>query len=618
LLASGQSSARSFAQSFVLNGGTNQSVDGFVRLATGTGSTINVAGATTLQRAWGRNTGKYLALDGQLTGSAPLTLSTSYSDSEWASIWINNNANTYNGTLSVVNTSSSSQAAMVLVVGGNTALQYATVNVNGVTGRIASNNGYVDNYGVQFNTGITAPVFGTLTGNGNIQLNEFTSSAGGAAVALTVGGNNSSTNFSGILSGTGSLTKAGTGTLTLSGVNTYSGNTTVNGGTLALTGGLVNSANLTVAAGATLDVSALGSVTLGGSQALYGGGTVNGSVNTTSGTKIYAGTDGGYGTNVFNNDLSLASGAVAYMDVGTTVGGANDRITVAGTLTLNNNILHLKAPSTSANLQAADYTLITSPNTINGSFSAIVWDVAPANAAHYSILMGNNTVTLHYTATTAPTFSVTATPATVVRNQNVLITVTATNGIGDTVSGVQVDASAVGGSSTLSLVEASSSGSVSVWTNSVAVTPDTLAGGKTLSARVQDTASLNPGAVTSLTVAVGNDVWNGAGIDNNFSSNLNWTNQLAPGYVGDSLEFAGTVNLSPNVDNNYTVTGITFDSSAGSFNIGGNALTLSGSGSIVNNSANPQTLNVSLLDNGNGGGLTKTGNGGHVGLDCAV
>ena len=61
------------------------------------------------------------------------------------------------------------------------------------------------------------------------------------------------------------------------------------------------------------------------------------------------------------------------------------------------------------------------------------------------------------------------------------------------------------------------------------------------------------------------------------------------------------------MDNNYTVTGITFDSDAGSFNIGGNTLTLSGSGSIVNNSANPQTLNVPLADSG--GGITKTGNG---------
>jgi autotransporter-associated beta strand protein len=51
--------------------------------------------------------------------------------------------------------------------------------------------------------------------------------------ALSIGGNNGSTTYSGTLSGGGSLTKNGTGTLTLSASNTYSGLTTVSGGTLA-------------------------------------------------------------------------------------------------------------------------------------------------------------------------------------------------------------------------------------------------------------------------------------------------------------------------------------------------------------------------------------------------
>lgn len=52
---------------------------------------------------------------------------------------------------------------------------------------------------------------------------------------LTVGGNNSTTPFSGILSGAGgSLTKVGTGTITLTGANTFTGATTVSAGTLLL------------------------------------------------------------------------------------------------------------------------------------------------------------------------------------------------------------------------------------------------------------------------------------------------------------------------------------------------------------------------------------------------
>ena len=132
------------------------------------------------------------------------------------------------------------------------------------------------------------------------------------------------------------------------------------------------------------------------------------------------------------------------MDVGTLAAGSNDLVTVAGTLTLNNNILHLNAPAGST-LEAADYTLFTSPNTISGSFAGISWDVAPVNAGHYSIVTGANTVTLHYSAFTAPAAVGTATPATAVHNQTVLITVTATNGIGGTVTNVVVDASPVRG-----------------------------------------------------------------------------------------------------------------------------------------------------------------------------
>ena len=53
---------------------------------------------------------------------------------------------------------------------------------------------------------------------------------------MSVGANNASTSYTGVLSGSGSLTKTGTGGLTLGGsaANTFSGLTSVTAGTLNL------------------------------------------------------------------------------------------------------------------------------------------------------------------------------------------------------------------------------------------------------------------------------------------------------------------------------------------------------------------------------------------------
>jgi len=107
---------------------------------------------------------------------------------------------------------------------------------------------------------------GNVVVNGTLDLNGFSEGINGLSgsgvvdntaasgpARLTVGGNNQSSNFSGILQNSGSfatldLIKEGNGTLTLSGPNTYTGTTTLNGGTLALS----NVAALSTTAGLTL------------------------------------------------------------------------------------------------------------------------------------------------------------------------------------------------------------------------------------------------------------------------------------------------------------------------------------------------------------------------------
>lgn len=87
----------------------------------------------------------------------------------------------------------------------------------------------------------------SIAGTGTITLGSGT---------LTVSGNNSSTIFSGSISGSGGLAKTGTGTLTLTGVNNYTGTTTVTRGVLiAAPGGttsVLNPASALVVGGTTV------------------------------------------------------------------------------------------------------------------------------------------------------------------------------------------------------------------------------------------------------------------------------------------------------------------------------------------------------------------------------
>ena len=75
----------------------------------------------------------------------------------------------------------------------------------------------------------------SLSGSGGVEL--------ASSIILTTGDSGNDT-VSGVISGSGFLTKEGTGILTLSGSNTYSGNTTISTGTLKLTGTLSDSTDV--------------------------------------------------------------------------------------------------------------------------------------------------------------------------------------------------------------------------------------------------------------------------------------------------------------------------------------------------------------------------------------
>ena len=88
-------------------------------------------------------------------------------------------------------------------------------------------------------------------------------------MTLSVGDNNASTTYSGILSGPGSLTKVGSGELELTDNNTYTGPTTNNAGKLIVNGSLVSP--VTVNSGVLGGTGTLSTVTISPSGAIAPG-----------------------------------------------------------------------------------------------------------------------------------------------------------------------------------------------------------------------------------------------------------------------------------------------------------------------------------------------------------
>lgn len=142
---------------------------------------------------------------------------------------------------------------------------------------------------------------------------------------LTVGGDNASSVFAGVIAGASTLTKTGAGVLTLSGTNILAGPVTVNGGVLRFAPGSSSSAtSVTVNAGSTCIVdtvssviSSAGEVSLNHSGSNYGVIFLSNGVNQSVGTLLLngvsqpAGTWGHSGSgSTFTNDSYFAGSGV--------------------------------------------------------------------------------------------------------------------------------------------------------------------------------------------------------------------------------------------------------------------------------------------------------------------
>ena len=266
-------------------------------------------------------------------------------------------------------------------------------------------------------------VIGGLAGAGNVLL---------GSAQLTVGANDSTTLFSGIISGTGKLVKSGSGTLTLAGNSVYSGDTeilagtlvvmadanlgatsgrlTFNGGTLATASSFATSRNVSLLQAGTIDVAesttlslsgevsgagalikaGAGSLTLSGNNS-YGGGTeLRGGRLSVSADANLGAASGGLTFNggtlattaSFDTSRSVTLQQTGLFDVaenttlgltGVVSGAGNLRKTGAGTLRLDN------AGNGYSNTLVEAGTLIGNAGSISGNISnagTVVFDQA--------------------------------------------------------------------------------------------------------------------------------------------------------------------------------------------------------------------------------------------------
>ena len=218
-----------------------------------------------------------------------------------------------NGATPTVATVSMNITGGTVAVGHDTALGIGAVNLNTATGtlRSADANARTLANPVTYSTNFTlgSPTTGNLLFTGPVNV-------GGGAKDFNV--QNAITEFSGIISGSGTLirSKSGPGTLIFSGANTYPGTTAVNAGTL-----LVN--NTSGSGTGTTAVTVAEAATLGGS------GAISGTVTTSGPTaKIAPGNSTGA---LSIGSLNLSAGGTVEIQIDDSATPKNDKLVITGT-----------------------------------------------------------------------------------------------------------------------------------------------------------------------------------------------------------------------------------------------------------------------------------------------
>ena len=285
----------------------------------------------------------------------------------------------------------------ILTLAGNSTYSGATlVNMGtlqaGIANAFSASSAYTVASGAILGLNGFNQTIGSLAGAGAVTL-------GGAT--LTTGNDNTSTTFSGTISGAGGLTKIGTGVLTLAGANTFTGGTTLNAGGLIVSGslaaGVVNNGGSLLVSGSvagTVVQSAGSTVLSGGTLGAFmasGGtvslnGTVAGTVNVNNGATLSGnGTFGGLaangatlapgnsiGTFTVNGNVTQVGGVY---QVEVNPQGQSDQIVASGTATINGGTVQMLAQS-GTYARNTTYTILRANGGVSGTYSSVTSNFA--------------------------------------------------------------------------------------------------------------------------------------------------------------------------------------------------------------------------------------------------
>jgi fibronectin-binding autotransporter adhesin len=220
---------------------------------------------------------------------------------------------------------------------------------------------------------------GSLSGTGIVSNN------GATAAALTVGNDNASTTFGGVLqNGTSALqlTKSGTGTLTLTGNNTYTGGTTISAGTLQLgNGGTSGSITGNVIDNGVLSFDRSDSVTFAGTISGTGSVTQIGTGTTIlTGSNTYTG-----GTTISAGRLQLGNGQTTGSITGNAIDNGilafdrSDSVTFAGAISGTGSVTQTGTGT----------TILTGNNTYTGGTTISAGTLQLGNGGTTGSITGN-------------------------------------------------------------------------------------------------------------------------------------------------------------------------------------------------------------------------------------